>query len=322
MATVAVARALITAVDCFIGSWLAESLVTDGVHVVGTTRRDVGTQDGVERQVVDIRERDAVFAVVRDAAPDVVYHLAARSNVKQSIEDPILTLSTNINGSVHVLDAVRAYAPAARVISVGSSAEYGQGGAGFERIPETAPLLPRSPYGVTKVAQAQLARIYAVTHGLHVSHVRPFAVIGPRKRLDVVSDFCINIVRIERGDAQQLSVGNTSSVRDFVDVRDAVTALRKLAAAGARGEVYNLCNGKGTALTDVIELLRQASGRQFPVVSDPARQRGTVDDVRLVGDPTRLEELGYTPRHAIADTLALTLDYWRGALVEVTARPS
>jgi GDP-4-dehydro-6-deoxy-D-mannose reductase len=250
---------------------------------------------------------------VRDAAPDVVYHLAARSNVKQSVDDPALTLSTNILGSVHLLDAVRAHAPSARVISVGSSAEYGEGGAGFERIPETAPLLPRSPYGVSKVAQAQLARIYATTHGLHVTHVRPFAMIGPRKRLDAISDFCLNVVRIERGEASELSVGNTSSVRDFVDVRDCVTALRKIAESGTSGEVYNICHGTGATLTEVIELLRQASGRSFAIVSDPARQRGKIDDIRLVGDPTRLFALGYTPRHALADTLAFTLDYWRTA---------
>jgi len=308
-----VTRALVTAVDCFIGSWLAESLVADGVQVIGAARRDAGTREGVERHVVDIRDRDAVFALVQTAAPDVIYHLAARSNVKQSVDAPNPTRTTNITGSVNLFDAVRAHAPSARVISVGSSAEYGEGGASFERIPETAPLAPRSPYGVSKVAQAQLARIYAVTHGLHVTHVRPFAMIGPRKRLDAISDFCINIIRIERGEADSLSVGNTSSIRDFVDVRDCVAALRRIAQAGAPGEVYNLCHGTGTTLTQISEQRSEASGRGFPIVPAPARPRGKVDDIRLVGDPTRLFSLGYAPRHALADTLKSTLDYWRAS---------
>jgi GDP-4-dehydro-6-deoxy-D-mannose reductase len=303
-------KVLITAVDCFIGSWLAESLVADGVQVFGVARRDPGERDGVVRRVVDVRARDAVFTCVREAAPDVIYHLAARSHVKQSVDDPVTTLTTNVIGSLHLLDAVRAHAPDARVVSVGSSAEYGETARGIERLSEDAALAPNSPYGVSKVAQGQLARIYARTHLVHVMHVRPFAVIGPRKHGDAVGDFCSNIVRIERGEADRLSVGNTASVRDFVDIRDCVTALRRVAEAGERGEVYNICHGNGVALDEVIEILRDLSRRRFPVEPDPERAR-PVDDPRLVGDPTRLLALGYAPHHALAQTLALTLDYWR-----------
>jgi GDP-4-dehydro-6-deoxy-D-mannose reductase len=303
-------KALITAVDCFIGSWLAESLVADGVQVFGAVRRDPGERDGVMRRVVDVRARDAVFACVRDAAPDVVYHLAARSHVKQSVDDPVTTLTTNVIGSVHVLDAVRAHAPGAHVVSVGSSAEYGETARGIERLSEDLALAPNSPYGVSKVAQGQLARFYARTHLLHVMHVRPFAVIGPRKRGDAIGDFCSNIVRIERGEAERLSVGNTASVRDFVDVRDCVTALRRVAEAGERGEIYNICHGKGVALDEVIEILRGLSRRPFLVEPDPVRAR-PVDDPRLIGDPTRLLALGHAPQYALAQTLALTLDHWR-----------
>jgi GDP-4-dehydro-6-deoxy-D-mannose reductase len=305
-------KALITAADCFIGSWLAESLVADGVHVFGAVRRDPGERDGVVRRVVDVRDRDAVFACVREAAPDVVYHLAARSHVKQSVDDPVTTLTTNVLGSVHLFDAVRAHAPGARVVSVGSSAEYGETARGIERLSEDVALAPKSPYGVSKVAQCQLARIYARTHLLHVAHVRPFAVIGPRKQRDAIGDFCSNIVRIERGEGDRLSVGNTASVRDFVDVRDCVTALRRVAEAGEPGTVYNICHGNGIALGEVIEMLRDLSRRPFVIEPDPERAR-PVDDLRLVGDPTRLLALGYTPQHSLAQTLALTLDYWRAS---------
>jgi len=305
-------KALITAVDCFIGSWLAESLVADGVQVFGAVRRDPGERAGVVRRVVDVRDRDAVFACVREAAPDVVYHVAARSHVKQSVDDPVTTLTTNVLGSVHVLDAVRAHAPGARVVSVGSSAEYGETARGIERLSEDVALTPKSPYGVSKVAQGQLSRIYARTHLVHTMHVRPFAVIGPRKRGDAIGDYCSNIARIERGEAERLSVGNTASVRDFVDVRDCVTALRRVAEAGERGAVYNICHGNGVGLDEVIEMLRDLSRCRFIVEPDPERAR-LVDDLRLVGDPTRLFALGYVPQYTLAETLALTLDHWRAS---------
>ncbi len=296
-----------TAADSFFGSWLCESLRADGVDVWGLVRKDPGER----RRVADIRDRDQVAAVVSEAAPDVVYHLAARSNVTQSVNDPELTIATNVLGSLHVFDAVLAHAPAARVVSVGSSAEYGDSASATGELRESDPLLPRSPYGISKVAQGQLARVYARAKGLHAVHVRPFAIIGPRKRLDAISDFCINVVRIERGELDKFSIGNVAAVRDFVDIRDAVRALRTVGEHGAVGETYNICHGVGTSLAHVIDLLRAASRAPFTPTPDPARQR-PVDDMRLVGDPRKLKALGFAPQYALADTLAFTLDYWRG----------
>jgi GDP-4-dehydro-6-deoxy-D-mannose reductase len=289
---------LITAVDSFIGSWLAESFAADGERVIGTTHRDL-----------DICDAAAVAATVRDAAPDVIIHLAARSSVKLSVQDPVATLATNVLGTLHVFDAVRAHAPAARVVSVGSSAEYGPS-VPVERLAESHALAPKTPYGVSKAAQGQLAQIYVGAHGVQVIHVRPFAVIGPRKRGDALADFCQNIVRIERDEATELSVGNTGSVRDFVDVRDCAAALRRIAERGEVGTVYNICSGIGTSLDEIIELLRGASRVPFAVVPVASRAR-KLDDVRLVGDPSRLAALGYAPRYTLDETVRATLDYWR-----------
>jgi len=300
-------RALVTAADCFFGSWLIESLVAGGVEVVGTVRKD---GNGGSRRLLDIRDREAVEALVRDVAPDVIYHLAAQSNVTESVHDPLTTMTTNVIGSTNVFEAVRAVGRG-RVVSVGSSAEYGDAAKPAGELRENDPLLPRSPYGVSKAAQGQLARVYARAHGVEVVHVRPFAIIGPRKRKDAISDFCINVVKLERGEATQFSIGNVSAVRDFVDIRDAVRALRMIGERGTRGEIYNICHGIGMPLSIVIDLLRATSKVPFTPTPDPARNR-PVDDMRLVGDPYKLKALGFVPQFTLAQTLAFTLDYWRG----------
>jgi GDP-4-dehydro-6-deoxy-D-mannose reductase len=304
-------RSLITGVDGFLGSWLGETLVAVGDAVVGVGRRETAPVAGVTKVRSDITDSDAMIAVVRDAAPDRVFHLAALNNIAQSIADPAATVSSNVTGTVHVLEAMRIHVPTARLVSVGSSAEYGRTSASEARLREGSPLAPTSPYGVSKVAQGQMCGVYASIHGLSVVHVRPFAVIGPRKRADAVSDFCRGVVAIERGLSSVLRVGDLEAVRDFVDVRDCVAALVTVSNEGKAGDVVNLCGGNEVSLGHVVDILRDLATRPVAVNVEGSRKR-RVDDRRIVGDPTALARLGWAPRYSLRETLEFTLDYWRG----------
>jgi GDP-4-dehydro-6-deoxy-D-mannose reductase len=302
-------RVLVTGIDSFIGSWLGEALERRGDEVVGVTRRS--DTAGGARRVADIRDGKEIARIVRETKPERIFHLAAQTNPKRSLAEPVETIEINVAGTIHVLEAARLHAPDARVLSVGSSAEYGETGRGAGKLSESMPLVPTAPYGVSKAAQGQLARVYAKAHKLHVVHVRPFAIVGPRKRGDAMSDFCSNVAQIELGRAAHLSVGNTSGVRDFVDVRDAADALMLLAEKGAAGETYNLCHGEETTLKALVDLVCTASRVPVKVAQDPSRLR-VADDLRLIGDPSKLFSLGYAPRRTLAETVADTVEYWRG----------
>jgi GDP-4-dehydro-6-deoxy-D-mannose reductase len=308
-------RSFVTGVDGFIGSHLAEALVAAGDEVYGLSRSNAAERsDAVVRFQGDVSSADAVERAVAQAKPDRVFHLAAQNNIQASFADPGTTLQANVQGSLHVFDAVRKTCPLAVVVSVGSSAEYGRTAAGHDAIGEDLPLAPTSPYGVSKAAQGMLCAVYATVHGLRALHVRPFAIIGPRKTKDALSDFCRNVVAIERGESDRFLVGPLASVRDFVDVRDCVAALVLLSERGATGGVYNLCNGSGVRLSEIVASLQRVSRRPFEPVADPSRLRAA-DDSRIIGDPSRLVALGYGARYSLDDTIAATLDYWR-------ARPS
>jgi GDP-4-dehydro-6-deoxy-D-mannose reductase len=306
-------RSLVTGIDGFIGSWLAEALLAAGDTVIGLSRQEEGTRDGIHRFRGDVTDAARVHAIVEAARPDRVFHLAGRTNVMQSLAHPAETFAVNVNGTVHLFEALRRAAPSARVVSVGSSAEYGRTAAAFAPLTEEMPLLPSSPYGISKVAAGLLCPVYFKAHGLHTIHVRPFSVIGPRKDRDVLSDFCKGVVAIERGESAQLHHGTIDAERDFVDVRDAVRALVLLAEGGAAGEAYNLCGGRSATLAEVLGLLAADSKRPFSLVLDPSRVR-PVDDLVIVGNASKLESLGYAPRHKLDETVRATLAYWREAL--------
>ena len=209
-------RFLITGVDGFIGSWLARSLRERGDEVFGLSRKS----EDEFRLRGEITDRALVESAIRLSQPDCIFHLAAQNNVMESIRNPAETISVNVNGSLNLFQAVRDVSPKSRVISVGSSSEYGKTASLRRYLNEVVPLLPSNGYGITKATQGMFASLFARVFSLDTVHVRPFAIVGPGKKGDALADFCHGIVAIERGLKNALSVGNLDAVRDFVDVRD------------------------------------------------------------------------------------------------------
>ncbi len=307
-------RCLITGCGGFIGSHLAERLLAEGWSVCGTAR---GPRRNLEhlRHRLDVRDCDILDNVhleelVAEAPPDVVFHLAAQSSVPDSWRQPELTFRVNVFGTLYLLEALRRAAPGATVVAVTSSAIYGLTHGHELPVKECREPRPSSPYGVSKTAADMLGRLYWQAYRLKVVRARPFFVTGPRKRGDVCSDFCRGAVEIENGQRQSLDVGNLEAVRDFVDVRDAVEALRLLAAKGQPGEAYDICSGTGTRVSDLLSMVTGAARARITVHRDPARYR-PLDDPITIGDRSRLSALGWAPRLPIEQTVADTLEFWR-----------
>jgi GDP-4-dehydro-6-deoxy-D-mannose reductase len=303
-------KTLITGVDGFIGGWLAKLVVERGDDVVGVSRREAREASGVRRVLADICDPDAIAKAIGEARPDRVFHLAAASHIPTSFDRPVETFTVNAIGTLHVLAAVRAHAPGAVVVSVGSSAEYGDACRAQDAVREDAPLLPTSPYAISKVAQGLSCRLAFRSQGLRAVHVRPFHIVGPGKRGDALTQFATQVAALERGGPAVVRVGNLEPVRDFVDVRDCARALVLLSEQGQPGEAYNVCSGAPVPLSGLLDVLRGAARRPFEVVPDPARMR-PVDDVRIVGDPAKLAQLGFAPTRSLTETVGDTLESLR-----------
>jgi GDP-4-dehydro-6-deoxy-D-mannose reductase len=306
-------RALVTGAGGFIGSHLVELLARTGHAVTALVRRPgaplPGAGPSVDLWTGDVLDADFVGRAVATARPDVVFHLAAQSLPVRSWTHVGDTMATNVMGSLNVLEAVREHARAAVVVVAGSSAEYPPSS---DPIPEDCSLMPSTPYGVSKVAQDHLARLYGQAHGLTIIRARPFFLIGPRKRADVCSDLARAVVAVERGERAELVVGNLAAVRDFVDVRDGVAAFSLLAERGRTGEAYNIASGAGHPIQDVLTTMKRLARIDVVERVDPARLR-PLDEPVKVGNPQKLMALGWRPTRPLATTLADVLEYWRAA---------
>ncbi|MBI3010377.1 MAG: SDR family NAD(P)-dependent oxidoreductase [Candidatus Omnitrophica bacterium] len=305
---------LITGCGGFIGSHLAECFLARGWDVVGMVHRNQANLKHLEGRleicVATMEDRAAVEELVARARPEAVVHLAAQSHIMRSWQQPAATLQMNVLGAIHLLEAVRACAPQAVVVVVGSSAQYGRANRGTEPCSEESSFQPSSPYGVSKVAQDLLAQLYGRSYGLRTIRVRPFAIMGPRKDWDAVSEFARGIIQAERGSLDPLRVGNLDVVRDFMDVRDSAAAMVHLVEHGKAGEAYNLCTGIGTRLGDLLQLMIAASGVSLSVVPDPSLLRRS-DDLVLVGNSRKLRETGWQPAISLSQSVQDTLAFWR-----------
>jgi GDP-4-dehydro-6-deoxy-D-mannose reductase len=310
-------RVLITGVAGFVGGHMVDFLRREAPEavVVGLDCRPGRRAQSLAIDIVqaDLEDAASVRAAIARVSPDRVIHLAAQSSPQRSWEDPERTLRTNVLGMLHLLEAARAQPTAPRILAVGSTDEYGLVQPHELPLREDAPLRPASPYAASKVAQGYLALQYALSPGLHVVRTRTFHHTGPRRGEQFAeSSFARQLAEIEAGQRPaRLEVGNLEAVRDFTDVRDVVRAYWALLDRGARGEVYNVCSGRGVKLGELLQGLIALSGLRVEVHVDPARLRAA-DAPILIGDPSRLRAAtGWEPEIPIDRTLRDLLDYWR-----------
>jgi GDP-4-dehydro-6-deoxy-D-mannose reductase len=310
-------RVLVTGVGGFVGGHVVDFLAAHEpeAQVFGIVRRggEGLRARGVTLLHADLEDGDATDAAVEQVRPDRILHLAGQSSVHRSWESPAETLRANVHGLLSVLEAVRRRNLAPRVLVVGSAEEYGAVQA--ERLPvvERTRLQPASPYAVSKVAQAYLARQYFLSHGVPVICTRTFHHTGPgRGEVFAESSFARQIAEIEAGrQPPVLSVGNLDAVRDYSDVRDVARAYWLLLQKGRAGETYNVCSGQGIAIGDILQTLLDVSGVAIDVRRDPERMRPS-DIPAIIGNPKKLRDAtGWTPEIPLRQTLADLLEHWR-----------
>jgi GDP-4-dehydro-6-deoxy-D-mannose reductase len=286
-----------------------------GGHLVAACRSagdDVATAERANG--VDLLDAGSARAAVAAAAPEVVYHLAARAHVGESWEDPAGTLRDNLAMTVNVLEAVCAEAPEAVVVAVSSSEVYGPPA----RLPvdESALLRPQNPYAVSKAASDLLAGFYADAHGLRVIRARAFNHSGPgQEPTYAIASFARQAAVATVADAPVLRIvtGNPDTRRDYTDVRDVVRAYRALAERGEPG-VFNVCSGVSHSARELLAGLATAAGMELDHVIDPALVRpNEVMELRGSNQAVR-EATGWEPEIPLERTLADTVAWWREQL--------
>lgn len=305
---------LITGCHGFVGSYLVRQLAEQdaAASIVAVDRGHAppGLQVTATHDI-DLLELDVFANIIAREQPEFLIHLASLSSVGASWRDPVASFTNNTNIFLNVLEGVRRGSPKTRILSVGSSEEYGL--VDPEELPlrETSPLHPVSPYAVARVAQEHLGEVYVRGFGLDIVATRSFNHVGAGQTDQfVISALGKQFAELAKGKRDHLAVGTTSVVRDFLDVRDVVTAYGKLLIHGATGEIYNVCSGRGTSIAGAIEVFEAITGIHPKVVADPARMR-PVENAFVVGSNDKLASaVGWHPVYSLDDSLRAVYDYW------------
>jgi len=312
-------KVMITGISGFVGSHLAEHLLSMGHEVHGIVRwrskmENIShIQDKLHLVNADIRDGYSLQNVFKYVNPDVCFHLAAQSFVKESWNAPIETLSTNILGTANVLEAVRLTCPACVTVVAGSSEEYGLVHPSETPIKEDNQLRPMSPYGVSKCATDYLGRLSYMSYGMKTIVTRSFNTTGPR-RGDVfaTSSFAKQIAEIEVLNKKPVMyVGNLDAQRDWTDVRDVVRAYWLVAMKCKAGEVYNICQGQVRSVREMLDMLLDMSIVDIEVKQDADRMRPS-DVPLLLGSADKVKIItNWKPRIPFEQTMTDLLQYWR-----------
>ena len=303
--------ALVTGSGGFGGAHLVRSLRADGHEVAGF---DLAT-DGE-----DIADHKQVRFAVRSVSPDLVFHLAAVARPAEALADPALAAEVNITGTLNVLQAVRDYAPHAKVLLAGSSDEYGHAGRDHDEVlTEESACFPDGPYGAVKLAATALGMAYAKSYGLHVVVTRAWMHTGPDSpESSAVSSFARKIVLAERGEADTVPHGDLTRQVDLSDVRDVVRAYRL--AADCEPGIYNVCSEHQRSLRSVLGTLMSLSGTKVPLARDPAFGSGSTPPGPSASAAKLRAAAGWKPGIPLSRTLGDLLGYWRERLAVTNAK--
>lgn len=266
---------------------------------------------------LDLMDDKRTQEVIYRFQPNYILHLASYSSVMYSWKNPAWSFQNNTNIFLNLLEVVRLLNLDARILSIGSSEEYGNVSDTELPLREEQPLRPVSPYAVARVSQEMLSRVYVNGYGMDVVITRSFNHLGPgQNELFVVSSFAKQIAEASNKGLPSLEMktGDLSIVRDFTDVRDVVRAYHLLLTKGSKGEVYNVCSGRGVTLASIVSQLSQKKRIAVSTLTDPKLVRPS-DNRAIVGSNDKISgAVGWKPEIALEQSLDDILKDWETRL--------
>lgn len=314
-------RFLITGFSGFVGQHFVQYLEKRG-EVCSVCGLDVHNPDfPIDRhqhvkiafERVNLLSKDQVEYTIHEFQPTHILHLASFSSVAFSWKEPVQSFQNNTNIFLNLIDAVRKLNTETRILSVGSSEEYGNVDDGDLPLTEDRILRPVSPYAVARISQEYLSRVYADGYGMDIVLTRSFNHIGPmQKNVFVVPSLAKQLVDLKRSGKKSgtIVMGDTSIVRDFTDVRDVVHAYYLLLTSGRKGNIYNVCSGVGVSLKHVLTTMADQLGIHVDIAVDNRLIR-PADNMVIIGSNEKIgRELGWKAEIPLEQSLKDILLYW------------
>ncbi|HTN44350.1 MAG TPA: NAD-dependent epimerase/dehydratase family protein [Nitrospiria bacterium] len=305
-------KVLVTGGAGFIGSHLVDRLIQEGHDVVVVDNLSTGKKKNINRDAhfykADILN-PRIEKIFKKEKPDLISHHAAQMDVRRSVADPIFDAHVNVLGLLNVLENAVRHGTKKVIFASSGGAVYGE-----QQVfpaPETHPLHPVSPYGISKLAGEHYLYYYQQVAGLNYVALRYANVYGPRQdpfgEAGVVAIFSQKTLMND----QPIINGNGKQTRDYIFVEDVVEAHMAVIENSIKG-IFNVGTGKETSVNQLFRHLVDISGAKVKEVYGPEK-RG--EQTRSVLDYTKLKKAtDWEPKVELYDGLKMTVDYFRTAL--------
>lgn len=303
---------LITGISGFVGYHLAKKLLAERADVMGIDAQPLVEELRSQVQFFSVSLMDTVALqdVLSQVKPECIIHLASASSVGFSWQKPTECFVNNTNIFLNLVESVRALDLRCRILSVGSSEEYGPVKASETPLVETHALNPMNPYAVARVAQEQLSRVFASGYGMDIVCTRSFNHLGSGQTdRFVISSFVKQAVELSLGKRDKITCGNLDIIRDFMDVRDVIEAYGLVLDKGKSGDVYNVCSGHGTSLKEILAIICELVGVPFSPSIDPNLIR-PIDNPVIVGSSEKIKGLGFSCQYDLKASLSDMVAWW------------
>ena len=267
-------KVLIIGANGFVGNYLIKEYLEHNYKVIAMDLQDSLKYDyPVFYEKNDILDKNNLNQIIQKWQPDYLVNLVAISSVNASWSIPEKTFEVNVIGTINILESIKKFDPLCKVLLIGSSEEYVQKN---KPLKETDELNANNPYGISKIAQENVAKMYSDRYGLNIVCVRSFNHIGPGQSDQfAIPSFCKQVAEIEKsGKPGKIYVGNLEAYRDISDVRDVVKAYRIVLEKHENlFDVFNIGSGKVYQIKDILNMIISFSSQPIEVIIDPNKMR-------------------------------------------------
>jgi GDP-4-dehydro-6-deoxy-D-mannose reductase len=304
-------KTLVTGANGFVGQHLLKELAEHGTNIlaVGGPLATASQSKFINEHITLDLTKAAEAKKIDFSDVTGVIHLAGLAAFTPSFDRPMDYITTNIGIETNLFEAALAQDVRPRFLIISSGTLYDTKAPG--PLTENSPVVPNSPYSVSKLGQEQMAQYYH-SRGFECIIARPFNHIGPGQGLGfIVPDLTEQVMAVAQGKRKEVLVGNLDAQRDYTDVRDIARAYRLLLEKGQAGEIYNVCSGTLRSGHDILAGIIQAAHCQPVIKQDPAKMRPS-DTPALPGSRQKItNDTGWQPEIPLATTLADVVANWQ-----------
>tara|TARA_Y100000361_G_scaffold154281_1_gene179280 strand:- start:810 stop:1766 length:957 start_codon:yes stop_codon:yes gene_type:complete len=314
-------RIFITGITGFVGSHMADYILKHTDDEIFGFKRWMEDTKNIDHLIDnprvtlyggDLVDYASVDRAVKLSKPDKVFHFAAQSFPESSFKNPIITLHTNVLGTTHLFESIKANGFNPTIVSVSTSEVYGMPEEDEIPIKETNPIRAANPYSISKVGHDLMSQYYYNAYGMRIITTRMFSHEGARRGKEfAVSSFAYQIAKGEKSGNYVVKHGNLDSIRTYSHIDDAIEAYWLCSESDKYGEVYNIGGNETCKVGDALDAMIEKSGKPFVKVLDEERLRPTDITLQIPSTDKFKGDFNWKPKKTMDNIWDDLLKYWR-----------